>query len=105
MSAAITVENIEKANAQFWEQMLAMRLEPCLDAHELPEVARCIGARHVVAHCDLSGVWMGRIEVRISHGLAVEATARACIARSEMAAAGDFLPAAIACAAPPCEAS
>jgi CheY-specific phosphatase CheX len=74
MSATITVENIQKANSQFWEQMLAMRLEPCLDAHELPEVARCIGSRHVVAHCDLSGVWVGRIEVRLSPGLAAEAT-------------------------------
>jgi CheY-specific phosphatase CheX len=74
MSAAITVESIEKASAQFWEQMLSMRLVPCLDAHQLPEVARCIGSRHVVAHCDLSGVWVGRIEVRLSPGLALQAT-------------------------------
>ena len=91
MSAAITVENIEKASAQFWEQMLAMRLEPCLEEHQLPEVARCIGARHVVAHCDLSGVWMGRIEVRLSHGLAVEATSAMLMQPVEAVQAGDTL--------------
>jgi CheY-specific phosphatase CheX len=74
LSISITVESIANASAQFWEQMLAMRLEPITDAHEAAETVRCIGAEHIVASCSLSGVWVGRIEVRLSRGLALEAT-------------------------------
>src|SRR5579871_4186243 len=60
--SAITLENIQKASAQFWEQMLNMSLEPCNETWGRGEVARCIEANHLLAHCDLSGVWVGRIE-------------------------------------------
>ena len=42
MSVTVTVENIEKASAQFWEQMLAMRLEPIFDTLGAAETIRCI---------------------------------------------------------------
>lgn len=74
MQVTITTENIQNANAQFWEQMLAMRLEPIGETHDHMERVRCIGAEHVVASCNLSGVWVGRIEVRLSRGLARQAT-------------------------------
>jgi len=75
MHEAISQNSIEKANALFWEQMLAMQLYPV--EQNSPEAAnvRCIGSEHVVGSCDLSGVWSGRIEVRLSRGLALEATA------------------------------
>jgi CheY-specific phosphatase CheX len=77
MQVRVTEENIQRANAQFWEQMLAMQLEP-IDLMEIsaeePVLARCIGPEHVMGSCDLAGVWVGRIEVRLSSGLARRAT-------------------------------
>jgi CheY-specific phosphatase CheX len=72
--SAITLENIEKASAQFWEQMLDMHLEPCSETWARANQERCIEPNHLVAHCDLSGVWVGRIEVRLTGGLARQAT-------------------------------
>jgi CheY-specific phosphatase CheX len=72
MPVTVTEENICNANALFWEQMLAMRVEPIQKTTEAE--VRCIGAEHIVGSCDLSGVWIGRIEVRLSHGLAMHAT-------------------------------
>lgn len=73
--SAISIENIHKASAQFWEQMLAMRLEPCGETWARADQHRCIEPNHVAAYCDLSGVWTGRIEVRLTVGLARQATA------------------------------
>jgi Chemotaxis phosphatase CheX len=83
MHVAVTEESIQKANALFWEQMLAMQLQPIDEAHwdvngdDASEsiLVRCIGAEHVVGSCDLSGAWRGRIEVRLSRGLVFAATA------------------------------
>lgn len=80
MHVAVTEESIEKANALFWEQMLAMQLSPIGACDASTDIAvetgkvRCIGAEHVVGSCDLSGAWSGRIEVRLSRGLALQAT-------------------------------
>ena len=73
MHVAITEESIQKANALFWEQMLCMELIPIDEAREDATRARCIGMEHVVGSCNLSGVWSGRIEVRLSRGLALAA--------------------------------
>jgi CheY-specific phosphatase CheX len=94
MQVRVTAENIEKANAQFWEQMLAMRLEPIsLGEGSLaePVLARCIGPEHVVGSCDLAGVWVGRIEVRLSSGLARQATAAMLMQPVEAVEAADTL--------------
>lgn len=73
--STITIDNIEKASAQFWGQMLGMTLDPCGETWARKDEERCIEPNHVAAYCDLSGVWDGRIEVRLTAGLAREATA------------------------------
>jgi CheY-specific phosphatase CheX len=73
MHSAISPENIRHANDLFWEQMLAMRLEPIPHPEEVSQ-QRCIGSEHLVGSCILSGAWSGCIEIRLSSGLALEAT-------------------------------
>ena len=70
MRAQLDEQNVIKANAQFWEQMLAMKLEPVLPAQQF-----CVGAGHMLGSVALSGAWKGRIEVRMTSGLAYAATA------------------------------
>jgi hypothetical protein len=94
MQIRVTARNIEKANAQFWEQMLAMRLEPIWlpeGSAEEPALARCIGPEHVVGSCDLAGVWVGRIEVRLSSGLVRRATSAMLMQPVESVQAVDTL--------------
>jgi CheY-specific phosphatase CheX len=86
MHITITVESIHNANAQFWEQMLAMQLEP-IGETEL----RCMGAEHVMGSCNLSGVWTGCVEVRLSRGLAVQATSAMLMKPIEQVQASDTL--------------
>lgn len=70
MKAQVGAESVITANAQFWEQMLAMTLEP------LPPSERFRAeSGQMVGTVRLSGVWKGRIEVRIAVALAYEATA------------------------------
>lgn len=70
MKAQVDEQNVIKANTQFWEQMLAMKLE----AMPSPE-GFSVGAGHMFGMVALNGVWKGRIEVRMADGLAYEATA------------------------------
>jgi CheY-specific phosphatase CheX len=95
MHVAVTEKSIQKANALFWEQMLAMRLEPVTQAHRDPAQdqphTRCIGADHVVGSCDLSGAWSGRIEVRLSRGLAIHATSAMLMQPVESVELNDML--------------
>lgn len=70
MHAQVDEESVIHANAQFWEQMLSMRLEHLPGCDEF-----CVGAGHLLASVNLSGVWTGRIEVRLAEGLAYTATA------------------------------
>jgi CheY-specific phosphatase CheX len=70
MWAQIDQECVIKANSQFWEQMLAMTLEPMPVADKF-----CVDAGHMLGTVDLSGVWTGRIEVRLGAGLAHSAAA------------------------------
>jgi CheY-specific phosphatase CheX len=63
-------ESLVKASLQFWEQMLAMTLK------QVPICTKfCVGTRHLLGSVNLSGVWKGRIEVRLTEGLAQSATA------------------------------
>ena len=50
--------------------MIAMRLEPVPDSEML-----CVGPEHLIGSVSLSGMWKGRIEVRLAEGLAQTATA------------------------------
>ena len=70
MRAQVDEQSVIKANSQFWEQMLAMTLDPLAVPEEF-----CVGAGHVLGSVDLGGVWVGRIEVRLAEGLAYQATA------------------------------
>jgi CheY-specific phosphatase CheX len=70
MRALIDHQSVIKASSQFWEQMLAMTLDP------IPHSAGFFApAGHVRGSVALSGVWNGGIEVRIARGLAYLATA------------------------------
>jgi CheY-specific phosphatase CheX len=70
MRAKLDQQNVINANSQFWEQMLAMTLSALPVAEEF-----CVGAGHMLGSVNLSGVWNGRIEVRMAGELAYEATA------------------------------
>ena len=70
MRAQLNEESVVKANSQFWEQMLAMKMDTLPVAEEF-----CVGDGHMLACVDLSGQWKGRIEVRMAGNLAYEATA------------------------------
>jgi CheY-specific phosphatase CheX len=91
MHVAVTEESIQKANALFWEQMLAMQLHPIAETQWDTTNVRCIGSEHVVGSCDLSGVWCGRIEVRLSRGLASQATSAMLMQPVETVEAADTL--------------
>ena len=75
-----------QANAQFWEQMLDMRLEPVPDSEVF-----CVGAGHLMGSVSLSGMWKGRIEVRLAEGLAQAATAAMMMQPLEAVSAADVL--------------
>jgi chemotaxis protein CheX len=70
MPTHLDEESLVRANAQFWEQMLGMQMETVPFAEDL-----CVGAGHVLVSVDLSGIWNGRIEVRMAKDLAHAATA------------------------------
>jgi CheY-specific phosphatase CheX len=70
MLPALDTQCVINANSQFWEQMLAMSLDP----KPMP-ADFCETAGHVLASVSLSGMWTGRIEVRLSGGLAQQAAA------------------------------
>jgi len=91
MHEAISQISIEKANALFWEQMLAMQLNPVEQNTLEATNVRCIGIGHVMGSCDLTGVWSGRIEVRLSGGLALEATAAMLMQPVDQVQAADVL--------------
>lgn len=91
MHVAVTEESIERANALFWEQMLAMQLDPIAEGQWDETGVRCIGSAHVLGSCDLSGVWCGRVEVRLSRGLALQATAAMLMQSVESVQAADTL--------------
>jgi CheY-specific phosphatase CheX len=63
-------QSVINASSQFWEMMLAMRLEPM----PIPEQF-CVAAGHMLGSVNMGGVWKGRIEVRMAEGLAYQATA------------------------------
>jgi CheY-specific phosphatase CheX len=86
MRARVDFECVINANAQFWEQMLAMTLVavPCREEFRL-------GAGHLVGSVALSGVWKGRIEVRMAGGLAYAAAAAMMMQAPDTVAEADVL--------------
>ena len=70
MAIELDESSIIKANFQFWDQMLAMKLDP------LPSpVEFCLDSGHALGTVSLSGAWNGSVEVRMEEGLAYLATA------------------------------
>lgn len=84
MRAQIGEQCVISANAQFWDQMLAMKLDPMPPPQEFQ-----VGAGHLVGSVDLTGVWTGRIEVRMAEPLAREATAAMMMQPLDTVAAAD----------------
>jgi len=86
MRAQLNEESVIKANSQFWEQMLAMKMDTLPVAEEF-----CVDAGHMLACVDLSGQWKGRIEVRMAGKLAYEATAAMLMQPMEAVGEADAL--------------
>ena len=86
MRAELNEASVVKANAQFWEQMLDMRLEPVPESEEL-----CVSAGHLMGSVSFTGMWKGRIEVRLAEGLAQAATAAMLMQPLEAVSAADAL--------------
>jgi CheY-specific phosphatase CheX len=86
MRVELDEASMAKANAQFWEQMLDMQLEPVPNSEVF-----CVGAGHLMGSVSLSGMWKGRIEVRMVEGLAHAATAAMLVQPLESVSAADVL--------------
>ena len=91
MRTQVTPENVEKANSQFWEQMLGMRLERIGPGSPAGADSASIDHLHVMGCCELAGVWSGLIEVRLSMGLAQVATAAMLMQVPEAVLSEDLL--------------
>jgi len=89
MWAELDEASLVKANAQLWEPMMAMRLEPVTGSEEF-----CVGPGHLIGSVSLYGLWSGRIEVRMAAGLALAATAAMLMQPAETVTEGDTLDAA-----------
>jgi hypothetical protein len=86
MQAQIDEQCVIRANSQFWEQMLAMTLASVPRAEEF-----FVAAGHLYGCVALTGVWTGRIEVRLAERLAREATAAMLTQPVETVGAADLL--------------
>lgn len=86
MRAHINEDSLIRANAQFWEQMLGMQLAP-VPFHE----DFYVDAGHVLVSVGISGMWNGRIEVRIAMDLARMATAAMLMQAADTVGEADTL--------------
>ena len=89
MRAPIDRQSVIKANAQFWEQMLAMDLEVIPSPLDFSATAG-----HLLGSVSLAGVWKGTIDIRMSSGLAYQATAAMMMQPLESVTEADTLDAA-----------
>jgi len=80
MRARLDEQSVIKANAQFWEQMLAVQLEAVPCSEQI-----CIGAGHMLGSVALTGAWKGRIEVRLGGGLTYYSETRIGLPRNHSA--------------------
>jgi len=86
VKAQVNQRSVIEANSQFWEQMLAMKLDSMPVQEEF-----CVAAGHMVGSVNLYGQWKGRIEVRMDGGLAYEATAAMMMQPVDTVAEADAL--------------
>jgi CheY-specific phosphatase CheX len=86
MAIELDESSIIQANSQFWEQMLAMKLDTMATPDEF-----CLAAGHVLGTVSLSGAWSGRIEIRMDERLSHQATAAMLMQAVETVAEVDAL--------------
>lgn len=86
MTANLTVQSVIKASAQFWEQMLAMHLEPITCG-----TGSGASGGEVCGSVNLTGVWTGRVEIYIGAGLAQLATATMLLQPADSVREADIL--------------
>jgi hypothetical protein len=86
MRATLDEQCVITASDQFWQQMLSMNLDTLPTADQF-----CVGSGHILGAVDLSGVWRGRIEVRLAPGLATCATAAMLMLPEDAVAEADTL--------------
>jgi CheY-specific phosphatase CheX len=89
MRANLDEKSIIAANSQFWEQMLAMKLEPMALRDDFS-----VGQGYAEGAVNLFGAWKGRIEVWMEDGLACHATAAMLMQARETVTEADTLDAA-----------
>jgi CheY-specific phosphatase CheX len=86
MRVQLDENSLIQASTDFWEKMLAMTL------HQVPIRGQfCVGTRHLHGSVSLAGVWKGRIEVRLTEGLAHRATAAMLMLPPENVAEADTI--------------
>jgi hypothetical protein len=86
MRAKVNERSVIKANSQFWEQMLAMTLEPV--PSPAPFHAQ---SGHLLGSVALSGVWTGQVEVRLEQKLAYHSTGAMLLQAAESVSEADVL--------------
>lgn len=86
MTEKLGKQSIVCANEQFWRQMLAMELVPMPGCVDL-----MLNDGHIVASVELDGAWRGRIELRLSAGLARAATGAMMMQVAELVEEADVL--------------
>ncbi|MGA2534648.1 MAG: chemotaxis protein CheX [Terracidiphilus sp.] len=86
MKVNLCEQSVVNASDQFWEQMLAMKLDVMSTAEDFHA-----GAGHIFGAVVLTGVWEGRIEVRMAGGLAYHAAAAMMMQAVETVAEADVL--------------
>jgi len=85
MRAQVDENHVIEASTRFWEQMVAMKLEP-EPVHE----KFCVDHQHLLGSIDLTGAWNGRIQIRMSENLARLATSVMLMQPIETIAAADM---------------
>jgi len=86
MRAKIEERHLIEATSRFWEQMLAMKVEP-----EPIKQKFCVGHQHLLGSIHLKGAWRGRVEIRIADNLARVATAAMMMQPIETVAEADMM--------------
>lgn len=86
MRAQIDERQVIEATSRFWDQMLAMKVEP-----EPIGDRYCVGHQHLLGRIDLHGAWKGRVEIRMADDLARVATAAMMMQPIETVAEADMM--------------
>jgi CheY-specific phosphatase CheX len=86
MQVHLEEESVVKASSQFWEQMLSMKLEQLSFEDRFS-----VHDGHVMGSVELCGAWVGRIEIRMSTGLAQQATAAMLMQTTDSVGVADTL--------------